>query len=57
LFHEAVIVYLVGSGPGKGDAVNVTLGQEGMIDKPRTVIAVEAEKGKRDGGMDEWESL
>jgi hypothetical protein len=40
LFDEAVIVFLAGSGPGEGDAVGITSGQEGMVDELRAVIAV-----------------
>jgi hypothetical protein len=45
LFDETVIVFLIGACPGEGDAA-------GMIDKLRAVIAVDAEEGEREGGLD-----
>jgi hypothetical protein len=52
LFDETIVIFLVVSGPGKGDAVGTVPGEEGMIYKFGTVIAVDAQKGKQEAGFD-----
>jgi hypothetical protein len=46
LFDEAVVVFFIGAGSGEGDAGGVAPGQEGMVDKLRTVNAVDAAQGE-----------
>jgi hypothetical protein len=52
LFDETVIVFLVGSGPGKSDMGGIAPGEEGVVDKLRAVIAGDAEEGEREAGFD-----
>jgi hypothetical protein len=57
LFDEAVVVFLVGSATGKGDVMGIASGQEGTVDKFRAVVAVDAEEGEGESGMDVREGL
>jgi hypothetical protein len=52
LFDETVVVFLIGACPGEGDAAGIAPREEGTVDKLRAVIAINAEEGKREGGLD-----
>jgi hypothetical protein len=54
---ETVVVFLVGSAAGKRDVAGIAPGQEGPVDKLGAVIAVDAEKGEREGGLDVLKGL
>ena len=57
LFHVAVVVFVIGATAGEGDVFVLAVLSEGFVNELAAVVAVHAQKGKREIGTASLDGL